>query len=102
MDDRCRDFFPFITASISALGPTQSPIHWVLRTLGVKQLGHEADHPTPLNAEVKTAWSCTSTPTVHLHGVVLSKAQEQLYILPMFYCVRCGKDLSFCEFKLVL
>jgi hypothetical protein len=31
----------------------------------------EADHSPPSSAEVKNAWSYTSTPPVRLHGVVL-------------------------------
>jgi hypothetical protein len=47
-----------------ALGPSQPPIQWVLGalSLGIKQLGHEADHSPPPSAEVKNAWSYTSTP----------------------------------------
>jgi hypothetical protein len=41
-------------------------------SLEVKQLGHEADHSPPSSAKVKNVWSYTSTPPVHLHGVVLS------------------------------
>jgi len=29
----------------------------------------------------KDAWSYTSTPPIRLHGVILSQAHEQLYIL---------------------
>jgi hypothetical protein len=45
------------------LFPIQSPNQGVLRvlTLGVKWLGHEADHSPPPNAKVKNAWSYTST-----------------------------------------
>jgi hypothetical protein len=39
---------------------------------GVKQLGCEADHSPPSSAEVKNAWSYTSTSPLHLHGIVLS------------------------------
>jgi hypothetical protein len=65
-----------------ALGPTQPPIQWVLGSLslGVKWPGHEADHSPPSTAEVKNAWSYTSIPPMHLHGVVLSNAQGQLYL----------------------
>jgi len=50
---------------------------------GVKRPGREADHSPPSSAEVKNAWSCTSTPPyvftawclvkyrIRLHGVVL-------------------------------
>jgi hypothetical protein len=40
--------------------------------LGVKRPARETDHSPPSSAEVKNAWSCTSTPPVHLHDVVLS------------------------------
>jgi hypothetical protein len=38
-------------------------------SLGVKWPGREADNSS---AEVKNAWSYTSTPPLRLHGVVLS------------------------------
>jgi hypothetical protein len=49
--------------------------------VGVKRPGREADHSRPSSAEVKDAWSYTSTLPIRLHGVVLSlkkKAQGQL------------------------
>jgi hypothetical protein len=66
--------FFFTTASRPALGPTQSRIQWVPGGpfLGVKRPGREADHSLPSNADVKNAWSYTSTPPVRLHIVVLS------------------------------
>jgi hypothetical protein len=75
--------FLFTIAFRTALGPTKSPIQWVpgALSLGVKRPGCEADHSPPSSAEVKNAWSYTSTPTVRLHGVVLSPAQGQLYLL---------------------
>jgi hypothetical protein len=56
--------FLFITASRSALGPTQSPNQWVpvALSLGVKRPGREADHSPQSSAEVKNAWRYTSTP----------------------------------------
>jgi len=39
---------------------------------GVKQLESEADHSPPSTAKVKEAWNYTTTPPIHLHGVVLS------------------------------
>jgi len=62
-------FFIFITVFRPTLGPTQPPVQWVL---GVKQLGHEVDHSPPSSAEVKNVWNYTSTPPVHLHGMVLN------------------------------
>jgi hypothetical protein len=41
-------------------------------SLGVKRLRCEADHSPISSAEVKNAWSYTSTPPIRLHGVVLS------------------------------
>jgi hypothetical protein len=50
-----------------------SSIQWVpgALSLGVKRPGREADNPPPSNAEVKNAWSYTSTPLIRLQGVVL-------------------------------
>jgi hypothetical protein len=66
--------FLFTTASRMVLRPTQPPIQWVLGalSLGVKRPGREADHLPPSSAEVKNAWSYTSTPPIRLHGMVLS------------------------------
>jgi hypothetical protein len=52
------------TMSRTALVSTQPPIHWVpgALSLGVHQPGCEADHSPPPSAEVKNAWSYTSTP----------------------------------------
>jgi hypothetical protein len=66
--------FLFTTASRTVLGATQPSIQWVpgALSLGVKRPESEADHSPASSAEVKNAWSCTSTPPVRLHGVVLS------------------------------
>jgi hypothetical protein len=55
--------FLFTTAFRTALEPTQPPLQWVPGnlSLGVKRLGLEADHLPPSSAEVKNAWSYTST-----------------------------------------
>jgi hypothetical protein len=42
--------FLFITASRTALGPTQPPIQWIQ---GALLQGHEADYSLPSSAEVK-------------------------------------------------
>jgi hypothetical protein len=64
----------FTTASRTTLVPTQPPIQWVGGDpyLGVKWPGREADRSSPSSAEVKNAWSYTSTTPVCVHGVVLS------------------------------
>jgi hypothetical protein len=66
--------FLLTTVSRPILGPTQPPIQWVPGALsrGIKRTGPEADHSPPSRAEVKNAWSYTSTLPIRLHGVVLS------------------------------
>jgi hypothetical protein len=68
------EFFLFTSTSRPALEPAQPPIQWLpgALSLGVKRLGRGADHSPPASAEVKNAWSYTSTPPIRLHDVVLS------------------------------
>jgi hypothetical protein len=51
--------------------------------VSIKWWGHEADHSPPFSAEVRNAWSYTSTPPVCLHDVVLRKKHRDnfTYIL---------------------
>jgi hypothetical protein len=72
--DRGLEILLFTTASRPALGPTQPSIQWVTGALSlvVKRPGREADYQPPSSAEVKNAWNYTSSPPVHLNGVVLS------------------------------
>jgi hypothetical protein len=79
LDDRGFEFrwglgIFFTTASRTILEPTQPPIQWApgAFSLGVKRQGREAYHSPPSSAEVKNAWSYTSTPPTGLNGVVLS------------------------------
>jgi transposase len=53
----------FTTASRPALGPSRPSIRWTpeARSLGVKRLERQANHWPPYSAEVKNAWSYTST-----------------------------------------
>jgi len=88
--------FLFAPASRPALGPTQFPMQWAPVTLSavVKRPGSEAEHLPLSNAEIKDAWSYTSTPQyvfmvwcfvkqrISSHGVVLSQSQGQIYL----YC----------------
>jgi len=62
------------TASRPALVPSQPPVQWVTWAIsvGIKQLGREADHLPLSSANVKNVWSYASTPPIRLHGVVLS------------------------------
>jgi hypothetical protein len=51
------NIFFFSTSSKSALGPKESPVHWVLDTISlvVKLPGREADQLPPSIAEVKNS-----------------------------------------------
>jgi hypothetical protein len=71
----------FLTASRQALGPTQPPTHWIPEapTPGVKLTTH------PPSAEVKNAWSYTSTPPVCLHGVVVKNSDNFTFELHVKY-----------------
>jgi hypothetical protein len=69
-------------------------------TGGSYRQGREADHSPPSSAEVKNAWSYTSTPPIFLHGVVLkwkvTKAQGQLNLTIFVYKTANSKlDLLF-------
>jgi hypothetical protein len=60
------NFFLFATPSGPVLGPNQPPNQGVRRDLSP---GDKADHSPPTCAEVKNAWSQTSTPsTSSWHG----------------------------------
>jgi hypothetical protein len=82
--------FLFITASRTALGPTQPPIQWVPGTLslGIKRPGREADHSPPSSAEVKNAWSCTSTPQYAFMPWCLVKYRDNFTFYLILYCTR--------------
>jgi hypothetical protein len=66
-------------------GPTKSPIQWVRGALSlvVKRPGREADHSPPSNAEVKNAWSCTSTPQYVFMAWCSVKTQGKFYLYLM-------------------
>jgi hypothetical protein len=68
-------------------------------SLGVKRPGREADHSPPSSAEVKNAWSCTSIPPIHLHGVVLSLEKEQRdNFMMVFAKENFNEQISHCIF----
>jgi hypothetical protein len=71
--------FLFTTLSRPALGPTQPPIQWEQGALflWVKRPCSENDNSPPFRAEVKNAWSCTSTPPIRLRGILYHV--EKLY-----------------------
>jgi hypothetical protein len=67
-DSRHGQSFFFVTGSRSTLKPTQSPIQWVLGTLfpAVRAPIREVVLSLLSTAEVKNAWSYTSTPHMSL------------------------------------
>jgi len=56
--------FLFNTMFRMTLGPTQPPIQWVLGalSLGLKQLGHEADHSPPSSAKIRVHGAIPTLP----------------------------------------
>jgi hypothetical protein len=60
-------------------GSGDNPVSYPMGTGGsfpvVKKPRREGDHSSPSSAEVKNAWSYTSTPTL-LYGVVRTQAQD--------------------------
>jgi hypothetical protein len=82
------DFFLFTTVSRPALGHTRPPIQWVPGTLslGVKRPECEADHSPATSAEVKNAWSYTSTPKYAFMAwfSVEAQGQKRLQSLVLF------------------
>jgi hypothetical protein len=78
--------FLFTTASRTALGPTQPPIQWVpgFLSLGVKRPGREADHSPPSSADVKNAWSYTSTPQYVFMAWCLVKHGDFTFTFTLF------------------
>jgi hypothetical protein len=82
--------FIFTTASRTALGPTQPPIQGVpgALSLGVKRPGREADNSPPSSAEVKNAWSCTSTPPNIFKAWCLVKHRDNFTFTFMHYKTR--------------
>jgi hypothetical protein len=87
-----------------ALGPTQPPVQWVSGTLslGIRQLGHEADSSPPFSTEVKNVWSYASTPvTSSWHGTQLNSG----YIF-MAWCLVKHRNSTFtlasCKMDVIL
>jgi hypothetical protein len=70
--------FLFTTGSRTVVGTTQPPIQWVPGALflEVKRPRREADHSPPSSAEVKNAWSYTSTPQYVFMAWCLAKHRD--------------------------
>jgi hypothetical protein len=63
--------------------PASYPMGTRGSSLEVKRPGLEADHSPPSSAEVKNVWSCTSTPPICLHGVVLGYSPGTTLPVPL-------------------
>jgi hypothetical protein len=86
-------YFLFSTTTRLALGFTQPSIQWAARAY-IPGLGHEVNYSPPPSAKVKNAQSCISTPSIHLHGVLLSWAQG-LHLYLAWSCHDTGFMLLF-------
>jgi hypothetical protein len=73
-------FLFFVTASRPALRSTKRPIRWVFGAVspGVKWSGREYDHLPLSSADVKSAWSYTSTPPYVFTAWSLVKHRDTL------------------------
>jgi hypothetical protein len=87
--DSLNIIFLFATASRTVLEPTQPPIQWVLGalSLGVKRPGSEADYSPPSSAEVKNAWSYTSTPPKYVFMAWCLVKHRETLPLPIPYAI---------------
>jgi hypothetical protein len=81
--------FLILTASRLALGPTEPPAQWETGALspGVEMPGREADHSPASSAEVKNAWSYTSTLPYVLMAWCLVKCRVN-FSLPLIVLFR--------------
>jgi hypothetical protein len=72
------EFFLFATALRQPLGPTQPPIQWVpwALSLRLKRPEREADYSPLSSAEVKNAWSYTTTPPIRVHILAINKTGD--------------------------
>jgi hypothetical protein len=47
--------------------------------MGIQWQEHEADHSPPCSTEVKNAQCCTSSPSIHLHAMMLNGIMYTAY-----------------------
>jgi hypothetical protein len=95
-------FLVFVTASRPDLDPTQHPVQWVTWAPSpeVKWSGREYGHSPPSSAEVKNAWSYTSTSPYAFTTWCLPKPRDKFIVLPcsilrqMLWKYFCGLENS--------
>jgi len=80
----------------SGAHPASCPMCKGASSSEVKRPEREANHSPPFSVKIKYGWNYTSTPQcifmawciikhwIHLHGMVLSFAQEQIYLYLTF------------------
>jgi hypothetical protein len=88
--------FLFTTVSRTALVPTQPPIQWVpvALSLGVKRPGRADDNSPPSSAEVKNAWSYTSTPLYVFMAWCLVKHRDNFTFAVSFKIIPLNADVE--------
>jgi hypothetical protein len=92
-----KNIFPHILP-----GPTKPPIQWVpgALSLGVKQLGHKADHSPPSSVRSKNTWSYTFTPQYIFMAWCIVKHRDNLLIFcQMLMITRNVEELNAADFK---
>ena len=87
-----QDMFHVLKTSRPALGSTQPPVQWVLETssLGVRWLGHEANHSAPPSAKVKGV-------ELYLHSSYMPfwQPRDNFASMGLYSQVHCtGQELS--------
>jgi len=94
--------FAIVSRPVLELTQPPGPVGTRGSFLGVKRPGREADHSPPSNADVKYAWSFTSTPPVRPNWVVLGlkeKAQGQLTLYNRIRILVFLEDIDYQFFK---
>jgi hypothetical protein len=91
--------FLFTTVSRLTLGRTQPPIQWYggLFSRGVKRPELEGDHSPPSSAEVKNAWSYTSTSQYVFMAWFLVKLRDSFNFVTPTDTTRCVMTLDMTE-----
>jgi hypothetical protein len=80
-----------------ALGPTQTPVQWVLGLCtGVKLPGRGVDHSPHLEPRSKKEWSYTSTPPLVLRVLLQGKFNYSLFVTALRNAPKKKTDVCRC------
>jgi hypothetical protein len=70
---------------------------WIFSSLGIKQLGHEADYLPVFSAQGKNDWNYTTSPHVYFHVV------HRVFDMLIIWIFEIGyHDLPFCFYCTIL